>query len=57
MPALVAARFNPDLKAKYEPLVTTGKPAKIAVTAILPKLAVTANALLTADRCWQQSPA
>jgi len=28
MPALVAARYNPDLKAKYQQLVTAGKPAK-----------------------------
>lgn len=57
MPALVAARNNPDLKAKYQQLVTAGKPAKIAITAIMRKLVVTANALLKADRCWQQSRA
>jgi len=55
MPALVAARFNPDLKAKYQQLVAAGKPAKIAITAVMRKLVVTANALLKADRCWQQS--
>lgn len=32
MPALVAARFNPDLKAKYQKLIDAGKPAKIAIT-------------------------
>ncbi|MFC7454940.1 transposase [Insolitispirillum peregrinum] len=26
MPALVAVRFNPDLKAKYEQLIKAGKP-------------------------------
>lgn len=55
MPALVAARYNPDLKAKYQQLVTAGKPAKIAITAVMRKLVVTANALLKADRCWVQS--
>jgi hypothetical protein len=35
MPALVAARFNPDMKAKYAHLIETGKPAKVALTAIL----------------------
>jgi transposase len=55
MPALVAARFNPDLKAKYQQLVGAGKPAKIAITAVMRKLIVIANALLKADRCWQQS--
>ncbi|WP_066529169.1 IS110 family transposase [Sphingobium sp. EP60837] len=57
MPALVAARYNPDLKAKYQQLVTARKPAKIAITAVMRKLVVTANALLKADRCWTQSPA
>jgi transposase len=54
MPVLVAARLNPDLKAKYQQLVGTGKPAKIAITAVMRKLVVTANTLLKADRCWQQ---
>jgi len=27
MPALVAARFNPDMEAKYTHLIKTGKPA------------------------------
>ena len=33
MPALVAARFNPDMKAKYKQLTAAGKPAKVALTA------------------------
>ena len=37
MPALVAARFNPDMKAKYAHLIETGKPAKVALTAIMRK--------------------
>lgn len=52
MPALVAARFNPDLKAKHQQLIAAGKPAKIAITAVMRKLVVTANALLKADRRW-----
>jgi transposase len=36
MPALVAARYNPELKAKYAKLVEAGKPAKVA--AIMRKL-------------------
>lgn len=55
MPALVAARFNPDLKAKYRQLIFAGKPAKIAITAVMRKLIVTANALLKADRLWVKS--
>jgi len=52
MPALVAARFNPDLKAKYTQLRTAGKPAKVAIVAIMRKLLETANALVKADRLW-----
>lgn len=52
MPALVAARFNPDLKAKYDQLITAGKPAKVALTAIMRKLIVLANALINANRKW-----
>ncbi|WP_096703048.1 transposase [Magnetospirillum sp. 15-1] len=52
MPALVAMRFNPDLKAKYQQLISAGKPAKLAITAIMRKLVVLANALLRAGRPW-----
>lgn len=55
MPALVAARFNPDLKAKYRQMIDAGKPAKVAITAVMRKLVVTANALLKADRLWVKS--
>ena len=52
MPALVAMRFNPDLKAKYTALRAAGKPAKVAIVAIMRKLLETANALVKADRLW-----
>lgn len=52
MPALVAARYNPDLKAKYESLIAAGKPAKVAVVTLMRKLIVMANALIRADRLW-----
>ena len=55
MPALVAARFNPDLRAKYQQLIAAGKPPKLAITAIMRKLIVTANALLKANRLWVNS--
>ena len=57
MPALVAARFNPQLKAKYHQLTTAGKPAKIAITALMRKLVVIANALLRDRRKWTEHPA
>ena len=57
MPALVAMRFNPDLKAKYEGLRAAGKPAKVAIVAVMRKLIETANALVKADRTWTQKTA
>ena len=52
MPALVAIRFNADLKAKYLALREAGKPAKVAIVAIMRKLIITANALLRDNRMW-----
>ena len=52
MPALVATRFNADLKAKYTQLIDAGKPAKVALTVIMRKLIILANALVKADRKW-----
>ena len=54
MPALVAVRFNPGLKAKYGQLIKVGKPVKLALTAIIRKLVVMANALLRDCRKWSQ---
>ena len=45
-------RYNPDLKAKYEDLRTAGKPAKVAIVAVMRKLIEMANALVKADRTW-----
>lgn len=56
MPALVATRFNPDLKRKYNALVAAGKPAKVAITAIMRKLLLLANALLRDGRTWSPKP-
>jgi transposase len=52
MPALVATRFNPDMRATYDRLRAAGKPAKLALTAVMRKLLVLANALLKANRTW-----
>ena len=52
MPALVMVRFNPDLKACHDRLKDAGKPAKVALTAVMRKLIILANALLKADRTW-----
>lgn len=57
MPALVATRFNPDLKALYTRLTDAGKPAKLAITAVMRKLVTIANALLRKGVNWQQKTA
>ena len=53
MPALVAMRYNRDLKAKYDQLVAAGKAPKQAITAIMRKMIVLANALLKKGLAWQ----
>jgi transposase len=57
MPALVALRINPDLRRKYQALKATGKPPKVAITAIMRKLIVLANALLRDNRTWSENAA
>lgn len=53
MPALVAIRFNDDMKAKYQALIGGGKAAKVAIVAVMRKLLVLANALLKKGAPWQ----
>jgi hypothetical protein len=45
MPALVAARFNPGVKAKHQQLTCAEKPANLALTAVMRKRIVLANVL------------
>lgn len=52
MPALVAMRHNPDLKAKYTALRGAGKPAKVALIALMRKLIILANTLIRDNREW-----
>lgn len=55
MPALVASRFNPDLKRVYQRLLAAGKRQKVALTAVMRKLVMLANTLIADARKW--SPA
>ena len=48
MPALSAARRNPQLRAVYQRLVTKGKPPKVALTAVMRKLLIFMNHKLKA---------
>lgn len=50
MPAVVACRFNPDLKAKYYQLISAGKPTQVAITAIMRRLIILAYALIRDNR-------
>ena len=56
MSALTAITYNPDMARKYQDLRARGKPAKVALTAIMRKLIVLANALLEQDRLWSPRP-
>jgi transposase len=53
MAALVASRFNPVFKQFYERLVGKGKPAKVALVAIMRKMLVTLNAMIRDNRTWK----
>ena len=55
MPALVATGYNADMKTKYQALVAAGKPAKVAITAVMRKIVILANALLKANRPWAKT--
>lgn len=53
MAALVAARWNPKLREFYQRLRATGKPAKLALTAVARKLLVLLNAIVRDARPWR----
>lgn len=55
MPALVAMRHNPDLKAKYAALIAVGKPAKVALIALMRKLIILVNTLIGDNREWEKN--
>ena len=52
MPALVAIRHNSDLKAKDKDLRAAGRPAKVAIVAVMRKLVEIGKALVKAGRTW-----
>ena len=53
MAAMTACAFNPEMAAFYGRIKERGKPHKVAVTAVMRKLVVTANALLRDRRAWE----
>jgi transposase len=52
MACLVAIRYNPPLKAFYRRLRDAGKPAGLALVAVMRKLLTILNAMLRDDRPW-----
>lgn len=55
MAALAASRHNQDLASFAKRLRSAGKPAKIVLTAVMRKLVVLANTLISQNRCWTPS--
>jgi transposase len=55
--AMVAARYNPQLKSFRDKLVAAGKPKLIALVAVARKLITILNAILRDRRPWQPIPA
>jgi transposase len=53
MAALVAAKFNPVIRAFYQRLRTAGKPAKVALTACMRKLLTILNAMARSGEPWR----
>jgi transposase len=51
--AMVATRFNPDIKRFYERLVSSGKHKKVALTACIRKIVTALNAMLRDNSPWQ----
>lgn len=51
--AMSARKYNPDMKTFYDRLVDKGKKKKLALTAVMRKLIILANTLITENRLWQ----
>jgi transposase len=54
MAALVAARFNPVLRAAYDRLLARGKPKKVALVAVARRLLTILNAMLRHRQPWDE---
>ena len=53
--AMVAIRYNPDIKRFYERLLQAGKHKKVALTACIRKIVTALNAMLRDNKPWQPS--
>jgi len=50
-------RYNPDLRQKYQAMISHGKAATVALTALMRKLIELANTLVQKDREWSPKAA
>ncbi|NDC22441.1 IS110 family transposase [bacterium] len=57
MSALSSLRWNPQLRAVYDRLVARGKPAKLALTAIMRKLIIMLNSIMKRNTPWLKQEA
>jgi transposase len=55
--AMVATRFNPDIKRFYERLLSTGKHKKVALIACIRKIVTALNAMLRDNVPWRSATA
>jgi len=53
--AMVATRFNPDIKRFYERLLSTGKHKKVALIACIRKIVTALNAMLRDNVPWRSA--
>lgn len=53
MATLPAIRFNPPIRDFYKHLRAQGKAPKLAITAAMRKLLITANVIIQQDRIWK----
>jgi transposase len=53
MGALVASRYNPVMRTFYQRLRAAGKPAKVALVAVMRKLLTTLNAMMKHQTPWK----
>jgi len=55
--AMVAARFNPELKAFRDKLIAAGKPKLVALLAVARKLLIVLNAIIRDSQPWRSKTA
>jgi transposase len=54
MAALVSTKYNPRLQQFYQRLRAKGKPAKVALVAVMRKLLVTLNVMVREQQVWRE---